>query len=106
MHCNRCCTGEACLAPSVPVPTFVSLCSSLSYERRNQRDTSKLYDSSVALDLTFLRIVCGNGCRNFKSAALPKDAVPSSASLLRGNRVTCEGAMDRVATDDGADRRM
>src|SRR3981189_1286511 len=25
---------------SVPVPTFVSLCSSRSYERRNQRDTS------------------------------------------------------------------
>jgi len=27
-------------AASVPVPTFVSLCSSLAYERRNQRDTS------------------------------------------------------------------
>ncbi len=26
---------------SVPVPTFVSHCSTLSYERRNQRDTSK-----------------------------------------------------------------
>jgi len=25
---------------SVPVPTFVSLCSTRSYERRNQRDTS------------------------------------------------------------------
>ena len=27
-------------AASVPVPTFVSLCSTRSYERRNQRDTS------------------------------------------------------------------
>jgi hypothetical protein len=36
------------VSSSVPVPTFVSLCSTLSYEPRNQRDTSKLYDSSVA----------------------------------------------------------
>src|SRR4029077_12599016 len=27
-------------AASVPVPTFVSLCSTRAYERRNQRDTS------------------------------------------------------------------
>ena len=26
--------------PVVPVPTFVSLCSTLAYERRNQRDIS------------------------------------------------------------------
>ena len=31
---------EAKLSASVPVPTFVSLCSTRSYERRNQRDTS------------------------------------------------------------------
>jgi hypothetical protein len=27
-------------AASVPVPTFVTLCSTRSYERRNERDTS------------------------------------------------------------------
>ncbi len=31
---------DACRDPSVPVPTFVSFCSTRSYERRNQRDTS------------------------------------------------------------------
>src|SRR5712692_10153018 len=32
--------GAPARAASVPVPTFVSLCSTRSYERRNQRDTS------------------------------------------------------------------
>jgi len=28
-------------APGVPVPTFVSVCSTVAYERWNQKDTSK-----------------------------------------------------------------
>src|SRR3974377_2027174 len=55
---------------SVPVPTFVSLCSTLLYKRRNQRDTSNYMVSSVALDLTFLRTARGNAGRNVKSATL------------------------------------
>ena len=39
---------------SVPVPTLEIPLQQRVYKRRNQRDTSKLYDSSVALDLTFL----------------------------------------------------
>src|SRR5438045_5473887 len=34
-------------------PTFVIPCSKRSDERRNRKDTSKRFDSSVALDLAF-----------------------------------------------------
>src|SRR5215831_11039608 len=42
----------------------------VAYESRNQRDTSQMYDASVALDLTFLQMTCGTAGRNVKSATL------------------------------------
>jgi|SRR5712691_1209769 len=73
---------------SVPVPTFVSLCSRHFYERRNQRDTSQLYDSSVALDLTFLRRTSHKTGRNVKSAtlAIPQSSPRSPATIAAASR--------------------
>ncbi len=71
-------------AASVLVPTFVSFCSTLSYERRNQRDTSNLFSPSVALDLTFLRRIRCNAGRNVKSATL---AAAAEADFYSGKTI-------------------
>src|SRR5437763_7188206 len=72
---------------SVPVPTFVILPGTRAYERRNQRDTSNLFDASVALDLTFQRTTCGNAGRNVKSATL----AANRTSVARDYAMTAGG---------------
>src|SRR5262249_21471988 len=76
------------LCAGVPIPKFASLCSTLSCELRNQRDTSKLTHSSVVLDLKFLGEFAAY-CRNFKSTTLAgnggNDIV--SAAGTEGGRV-------------------
>ena len=66
--------GEGGSRTSVPVPTFVSICSTRSYERRNQRDTSNC----------MIRMTRGNDGRNVKSATL----APQNRER-RGNGIQC-----------------
>ena len=66
------------------------------YERRNQGDTSNYNRSSVALDLTFLRMSRGNAGRNVKSATL--------VSSVRGRHRLA--GIGRVVIKVGGRRRL
>jgi len=89
---------------SVPVPTFVSPCNTRAYERRNQRDTSNYIDSSVALDLTFLRVTRGNAGRNVKSATLAADwgVASNSGRLISYCGLTTTLQSSKVGASKGA----
>src|SRR3954452_15148200 len=66
-------------SPSVPVPTFVSFCSTRSYECRS-KETLPTADSSVALDSTFQATLTGT----FKSLATCKQG-PSHGAYRRSH---------------------
>jgi hypothetical protein len=58
---------------------------------------SQLYDSSVALDLTFLRMTRGDAGRNVKSVTLPdrlRSFSQSFAALAPGGRLACRGVQE------------
>src|SRR5438270_4275460 len=57
---------------SVPIPKFAHPRDNLECELRNQRDTSKLYDSSAAFEPEVRKRNCGAVCANFGFAALAR----------------------------------
>src|SRR5713226_5958460 len=101
--------GHATLPTSVPIPKFASTCGT-SDANFGIKGTLQLYDSSVALDLTFLRMTRGNAGRNVKSATLVGDPArpflprkqPLAARVLLGERA--EGA--RPHCGDGFARQL
>jgi hypothetical protein len=59
---------------SVPVLTFVSYRGGFFCEGQNQRDTGKMLDSSVVLDLTFASRTRGDAEANVKSTTRGEDS--------------------------------
>src|SRR5437764_3126825 len=57
---------------SVPIPKFAHPRDNLECELRNQRDTSKLYDSSAAFDPEVRKRNCGAVCANLGFAVLAR----------------------------------
>src|SRR5436190_5492401 len=83
-------------AASAPLPKFVIHRSTFRHELRKQRGTSNSMILVPLFDLKFLTRVCGNCCRNFKSAALAGGlrliGQPAEAFRLTENRQHVENA--------------